>query len=73
MEISNIEKCEFELSVYKKQYKYCDESIQNGSWEGYSESLKVRKEQLEILKEIIKAFELKLKRLKNQTNGQKET
>ncbi|MFN7584099.1 MAG: hypothetical protein ACK5P0_01945 [bacterium] len=66
MKIGELEIAEFDLAVYRKQYKYCKDAIENGNWDNYSESLKIRKEQLQVLSEIIELLEIKIKRLKNK-------
>lgn len=58
---NNIEWLEFDLLVYKRQVKWCKEGIEKGNWEGYSENLKVRKEQLKILEEIVELLENKIR------------
>ena len=42
-----IENTKFDLLVYRKQYEYCKEAIENGNWYNYSDSLKIRKEKLQ--------------------------
>lgn len=61
-----IENIKFDLLVYKKQYEYCKEAIENGNWHNYSDSLKIRKENLIILKDIIELHERKIQRLINK-------
>jgi hypothetical protein len=61
--ISELQESEFDLSVYKKQYERCKQAIETGNWEGYSESLKGRKETLILLKEIVDLLENKIQRL----------
>ncbi len=61
--ISELQESEFYLSVYKKQYERCKQAIETGNWEGYSESLKGRKETLILLKEIVDLLENKIQRL----------
>ncbi len=60
-----IENTKFDLLVYRKQYEYCKEAIENGNWYNYSDSLKIRKENLIILKDIIELHERKIQRLTN--------
>ena len=62
--ISELEEAEWNLAVAKKQYNRCKIAIETGNWEGYSESLKGRKETLLILKEIVQLLESKIERLK---------
>lgn len=62
--ISELEEAEWDLAVAKKQYNRCKIAIETGNWEGYSESLKGRKETLLILSEIVELLERKIERLK---------
>lgn len=63
-QITELQEAEWNLALSKKQYERCKLAIETGNWEGYSESLKGRKETLSILKEIIELLERKIDRLK---------
>jgi hypothetical protein len=61
-----IENIKFDLLVYKQQYNYCKEAIKNGNWHNYTDSLKIRKDNLIVLENIIKLYEKKLQKLNNK-------
>jgi hypothetical protein len=63
-QITELEEAEWNLALSKKQYERCKIAIETGNWEGYSESLKGRKQTLSMLKEIIELLELKIEKLK---------
>jgi hypothetical protein len=60
--ITTLQEIEWELKVYQKQYDRCKIAIETGNWEGYPESLKGRKETLNILKDIVQLFKNKKQR-----------
>ena len=57
---------EADLFYYRKQLIMCKDGIENGNWDGYSENLKVRKENLKFIQEMVDILELKLEELKNE-------
>jgi hypothetical protein len=63
--IKEIQMLEFDRNFLENQVFQCKFFIDNGCWDGYSENLIVRKEQLKELRKELREIEIKIFELKN--------